>query len=93
MKVPIRTGIHLEKTYPFKCDLNGAPKPRFFQVLGNMIRDVHPGSGSRILIFLTIPDPGSRGQGNHRIPDTRNTVRNKLSFKTVPTAEDPGWDC
>jgi hypothetical protein len=31
-----------------------------------MIRDVHPGSGSRIriLIFLPIPDPGSRGQSN-----------------------------
>jgi hypothetical protein len=28
-----------------------------------MFRDVHPGSGSRILIFLPIPDPGSRGQG------------------------------
>jgi hypothetical protein len=31
---------------------------KLFQVLGNMIRDVHPGSGSRILIFYPswIPD-------------------------------------
>jgi hypothetical protein len=31
----------------------------FFQALGNMIRDVHLGSG---LDFFPIPYPGSRGQ-------------------------------
>ena len=31
-----------------------------FQALGNIIRDTHPGYGSLILIFLPIPDPGSR---------------------------------
>jgi hypothetical protein len=32
--------------------------------LGNMIRDAHPGSGSRtrILVFLPILDPGFRGE-------------------------------
>jgi hypothetical protein len=29
---------------------------------GNMIRDIHPRSRIRILVFLSIPDPGSRGQ-------------------------------
>jgi len=37
-----------------------------------MIEDVHPGSGSRIRIldFLPIPDPGSKGPGTR----IRNTV-------------------
>jgi hypothetical protein len=36
------------------------------KVLGNMIRDVHPGSGSRILIFYPswIPDPGVKKAPN-----------------------------
>ncbi len=40
-----------------------------FLALGNMIRDVHPRSGSRIRIlsFLPIPDPGIKKR--HRIPD------------------------
>jgi hypothetical protein len=28
-----------------------------FQALGNMIQDVHPGSGSKSLFFLYIPNP------------------------------------
>jgi hypothetical protein len=36
-----------------------------FQALGNMIRDVHPGTGSRVRIFI-IPDPGVK---KRRIPD------------------------
>jgi hypothetical protein len=34
-------------------------KKKFFSALGNVIRVVHPGSGSYI---FTHPDPGSRGQ-------------------------------
>jgi hypothetical protein len=41
------------------------PKTCFY-ALGNMIRDVHPESGSRILIFypFRIPDPGVK-----KVPD------------------------
>ncbi len=44
-----------------------------------MIQNVHPGSGSRILIFLLILDPGSRGQRSRiRIRNTRCNIRTLL---------------
>jgi hypothetical protein len=58
-----------------------------FSALGNMIRDVHPGSG---LWFLPIPDPGSSGQkGTGSRIRIRNTVHGvgpaikPLSLKTT----------
>ncbi len=42
-----------------------------FKALGNMIRDEHPGSGSRILIFYPSRIPGSK---RHQIPDQQHFV-------------------
>jgi hypothetical protein len=50
-----RTRIHI-KEFKYFNPANG------FKSLGNMFRDVRHGSGSRILIFLPILDPGSRCQ-------------------------------
>jgi hypothetical protein len=53
-----------------------------FQTLGKMIRDVHPRSGSRIrnLIFLLIPDPGSRGQKG---TGSRIRIRNNGTYPKI----------
>jgi hypothetical protein len=48
-----------------------------------MIRVVHHGYGSRILIFLAIPDPGSRGQ-NSKDTGSRIQNRNTESNISVP---------
>jgi hypothetical protein len=45
------------------------PKNGGFQALGNMIRVIHPGSGSRILIFYPSRIQGSK---RHRIPDPQH---------------------
>jgi hypothetical protein len=88
MKVRVRTGIHLEKSYPFLSDLNGAPTPKFvFYVsirpkgksveLNSVlrIRDIYPGSQIRI---FSIPDSGSRFK---KIPDPESgSASKKLSI-------------
>ncbi len=51
-----------------------------------MIGDVHTGSRMRILIFLLIPDPGSRGQkgtGSRGHKGTGSRLRNTV-LKTFP---------
>jgi hypothetical protein len=60
-----------------------APK-KWFITLGNMIRVVHPGSASRILIFYPSRIPGSK---MHRI---RNTGDNyQISYRTYTNAFPP----
>ncbi len=55
-------------------------KPKkLFQALGNMIRDVQPGSGSRL--FLPIPDPGVR-----KAPDPGSGFRIRNTEKNYRTA-------
>jgi hypothetical protein len=60
-----------------------------------MMRDVHPGSGSRIriLTFLPIPDPGSRGQKGtgSRIRIRNGTLEHiKYTLNSLPLLQ--GWD-
>jgi hypothetical protein len=53
-----------------------------------MILVIHPGSGS--CFFLSIPEPGSRGQKRHRIPDP-GVKRHRIPHPGVKKAPpDPG---
>jgi hypothetical protein len=62
-----------------------------FSALGNMIRFVHPGSGFRILIFIT--HPGSRGQ---KAPDSGSggsaTQLNNNNFQSGPSHGKFAWN-
>jgi hypothetical protein len=51
-----------------------------------MIRDVHPGSGSRFLYRIMKPDPGCRGQRSTRSRGEKSTgSRICITVKMVPS--------
>jgi hypothetical protein len=75
--------------YPGSVSKNASilTQKRGFQALGNMIRDVHPCSGSLDPDpdFLVIPDPGSRGQKctGSRIRNTKEVCLLVTSYSYV----------
>jgi hypothetical protein len=58
MKVPVRTGSHLEKKPTFLCGLNGAPTPQFVFYVS-----MRPKGNSVLRSGIFIMDPGFRIQG------------------------------
>jgi hypothetical protein len=66
---------------------------KFSQALGNVTRDAHPGSGSRIRILIFLPIPGFRIQGSkrHRISDPGSGLKEDVQ-RTASSVQDPAGE-